>query len=85
MRKLDGFVQHVEVADLVGKDQNEPGIERGALLLRQTSMGLDQHAVGAIGIWQLHTGLEGHDDTSTGLDHVREHARSIAAAILAVS
>jgi hypothetical protein len=33
LRRRDGLAQHVEVADVVGEDEHEPGIERRRLSL----------------------------------------------------
>jgi hypothetical protein len=46
----DRLVQDIEVAYLVGEDQNEPGVERRTLIVRKASVRLDQHAIGTVGI-----------------------------------
>jgi hypothetical protein len=51
----------VRLFDLVGEDQHQPGVEIGALRLRQRPMGLHQQAKGRIRIGEAVLGNEpGH-------------------------
>jgi hypothetical protein len=48
LRQRDRLAQHLEIADMIGKDQNQRRIEIGALLVTQSAMRLDDGAKGII-------------------------------------
>jgi hypothetical protein len=41
LRQRNRLQQHIKIADVVGEDQNQRGIEIGALLVAQPAMRLD--------------------------------------------
>jgi hypothetical protein len=44
LRQFDCLAQHIEIADMIGKDKNERGVEIGALRVAQSAMRLDDRA-----------------------------------------
>jgi hypothetical protein len=44
LRQRDRLAQHVKIADMIGQDQDQRGIEIGALFVVQSAMSLDNSA-----------------------------------------
>jgi hypothetical protein len=42
--QLDRLAQYIEIADMIGQDQNQRGVEIGALRIAQSAMRLDHGA-----------------------------------------
>src|SRR5277367_996447 len=47
--EFNRLAQHVEIADMIGEDQNQRGIEIGALFVAQAAMRLDDGAERIVG------------------------------------
>jgi hypothetical protein len=54
--QFDGLTQHIEIADMVGKNENQRGVEIGALLVAQAAVGFDDGAKGVVGLFKIRTG-----------------------------
>lgn len=54
----DGLGQHRLVADMVGEEEDEAGVEGGAGWLAEAAMGLGQTAEGGVGIDKARGGLK---------------------------
>src|SRR3954471_1518624 len=52
----DGFLEHVDVADMVGEHQHQRRIEIGALRLAQAAMRLDDGTESIIGLCEVGRG-----------------------------
>ena len=52
----DRLAQHVEIADMIGENQNQRRIEIGALLVAQAAMRLDDGAKRVVGLGKIRTG-----------------------------
>jgi len=59
-RQGDRFAKHIEIADMIGKDQNQRRIEIGALLIAQSAMGLDDRAKRVVRPCEIRTGGQCH-------------------------
>jgi hypothetical protein len=64
-RERERFLQHLPVADVVGEDQDEAGVQRCALLVGQAAMRFDQHPVGLVRVGQSGVGFEGRVHVSS--------------------
>ncbi len=63
-RQRDRFLQHVNVADVIGEDQHQLRIERRGLVQRQPSPRLDQRNEGRIRIPELRSNDQRHVSSS---------------------
>ena len=54
--KRDGLIKHGDVADVIGENQNERGIEIGALFVAQAAMRLDDGAKRIVGFGKIRSG-----------------------------
>ena len=61
LRQRDRLPQHIEIADVIGEDQNQRGIEICALLVAEPAMRLDHRAKGVVGFWKIRAGGQRHD------------------------
>src|SRR5450759_4154946 len=67
LRQHDRLAQHIEIADVIGKDQNQRRIEIGALRVGQSAMRLDDSAKGVIRFGEIRAGRQYHRDLSCSL------------------
>ena len=52
----DRLAQHVDIADVVGEDQDQRRVEIGALRVGEAAMGLDDRAEGVVGPREIRAG-----------------------------
>src|SRR5258708_12208453 len=55
------LAQHVEIADVIGKDQNQRRIEIGALFVAQSAMRLDDGTKPVVRFCKIRAGRQRHD------------------------
>src|SRR5437588_5730700 len=56
--ECDRFVQHRDIADVIGKDEHQRRIEIRALLVAQAAMRLDDGAKRIVGLCKIRTGRQ---------------------------
>jgi len=59
--KRDRLAQNVDVADVIGQDQNQRRIKIGTLFVVEATMRFDDGAKRIIGFYEIRTGGERHD------------------------
>src|SRR5579863_1329810 len=54
--QFDRLAQDFEIADVIGEDENQCGVEIGARLIAQSAMGLDDRAKSVVRFFKVRTG-----------------------------
>jgi hypothetical protein len=54
--EFDRLAQDFEIADVIGEDENQCGVEIGACLIAQSAMGLEDRTKSVIGLFKVRTG-----------------------------
>jgi hypothetical protein len=56
LRQLDCLAQDVEIADVVGENEHQSGVEIGAGFIAQSAMGFDDRTEGIVRLFEVRAG-----------------------------